>query len=71
MNHNHRFYTFLAVLGTINLLSITGALIVVFADFQSEDTLVKVVAALAFVGNAVTGLIGVVGSLRTQQGPEK
>lgn len=52
---------YLATLVAIVLLSLAGALAVALAP---ADRLDEVLAALAFIGMGVTGLIGVIGTFR-------
>lgn len=59
---------YLATLGTIALLTMAAALIVMFAPVRQgevgETDLARIIGALAFIGAAVTGLIGVIGTFR-------
>lgn len=57
-------WAYLATLFTIALLSLVAAVIVIASDFGTPETLAKVIGALAFLGSAVTGLIGVIGTFR-------
>lgn len=63
MNHKHRLIAFLAVLGSIVLLSTFAAITVIFSE-RPDD---KLVSALGFISSAVTGLIGLIGTFRPQQ----
>lgn len=60
---------YLATLSAIVLLTVVAAMIVIFASFTKEGELDKVVAALAFIGAAETGLIGVIGTFRPKGPP--
>lgn len=60
---NHLLYAYVATLTAIVVLAIGGA--VVCTTFDGTDAqLAKVIAALAFIGGAITGLIGVIGTFR-------
>jgi hypothetical protein len=52
---------YLATLGAIVVLSVVGGLAVALAPDEYLD---EVLAALGFIGMAVTGLIGVIGTFR-------
>jgi hypothetical protein len=52
---------YLATLGAIVVLSVVGGLAVALAPERYLD---EVLAALGFIGMAVTGLIGVIGTFR-------
>lgn len=57
----------LAYLGTlvaIVVLTLAAAIMVVAADLETERGLAKLIGALGFIGAAVTGLIGVIGTFR-------
>lgn len=54
---------YLATLGAIVGLALAAALICMVFD-GTEAQLAKVIAALAFIGGAITGLIGVIGTFR-------
>lgn len=55
---------YIATLIAIVLLAVIAALICIWADFGSEVNLGRVIGALGFIGAAVTGLIGVIGTFR-------
>ena len=59
---------YLATLATIATLTIAGALIVLFSPVregtQGETDLARIIGALAFIGAATTGLVGVIGTFR-------
>lgn len=59
---------YLATLGTITVLTIAGAAVVILAPVRpgevGETDLARIIGALAFIGAAVTGLIGVIGTFR-------
>lgn len=67
--NNQALIAYLSTLGAIVLLTIAAAAIVMLANFDSEQTLAKVIAALAFISAAVTGLIGVIGTFRPKGPP--
>lgn len=54
---------YLATLGSIVALALAAAIICMVFD-GTEAQLAKVIAALAFIGGAITGLIGVIGTFR-------
>lgn len=60
---------FLATLLAIVILSITGALVLVFGDYRTEVNVAKVVGALSFIAAAITGLVGVIGTFRPKGDP--
>lgn len=55
---------YLSTLAAIVILSLAGALVCVFGAYNSEVNLARVVGALSFIGGAITGLIGVIGTFR-------
>ena len=55
---------YLATLLAIVLLTLAAAFMVVAADLETERGLAKLIGALGFIGAAVTGLIGVIGTFR-------
>lgn len=55
---------YLATLFTIVLLTLSAAIIVMFADLKNEAGMARIIGALGFIGAAVTGLIGVIGTFR-------
>ena len=57
---------YLATLGAIVVLVLSAALVCLQYD---GDNLPQIVAALGFIGAAVTGLIGVIGTFRPKGGP--
>lgn len=64
MNENRTaLIAYLATLGSIVALALAAALICMVFD-GTEAQLAKVIAALAFIGGAITGLIGVIGTFR-------
>jgi len=54
---------YLATLGAIVGLALAAAIVCMVFD-GTEAQLAKVIAALAFIGGAITGLIGVIGTFR-------
>lgn len=67
MRDRHSVVAYLATLAAIVIMTIAAALICVFVD--AEKHLAQIVAALGFIGAAVTGLIGVIGTFRPRQPP--
>lgn len=59
---------FLALVGAITVLAAAGAIAVALAP---EDRIDRVLAALGFIGAAVTGLVGVMGTFRPRARGEK
>lgn len=66
---DHAIFAYLATLGAIVILALAGAAICIFADFTNEEMLAKALGALTFIGGAVTGLIGVIGTFRPKGPP--
>lgn len=62
MKDRHSVVAYLATLAAIVAMTIAAALICVLVD--AEKHLAQIVAALGFIGAAVTGLIGVIGTFR-------
>lgn len=66
---------YLATLATIASLTIAGALIVLFspvrAGAEGETDLARIIGALAFIGGATTGLVGVIGTFRPKGRDER
>lgn len=60
---------YLATLLAITLLTITGAVIVVLGDYQTEVNVAKIIGAISFIGAAITGLVGVIGTFRPKGEP--
>jgi hypothetical protein len=58
-------FAYLATLIAIVVLTLAAAIIVLSID--AETHLAQLVAALGFIGGAVTGLIGVIGTFRPRQ----
>lgn len=63
---NEERHTLIAYLATLcGIVVLTMAAVVICMSFNgSEGQLAKVIAALAFIGAATTGLIGVIGTFR-------
>ncbi|SFR86335.1 hypothetical protein [Sphingomonas jatrophae] len=59
---------YLATLASIVALTV-GAVVICMSFDGSEAQLAKVIAALAFLGGATTGLIGVIGTFRPKGAP--
>jgi hypothetical protein len=67
MNENAQaLIAYLATLGAIVILVLAAALVCLQYD---GDNLPQIVAALGFIGAAVTGLIGVIGTFRPKGAP--
>lgn len=62
---------YLATLLAIVLLAIVGALVCVLGDYGSEVNMAKVIGSLAFIGSAIAGLTGVIGTFRPKGDVEK
>ena len=60
---------YLATLLAIVLLAIVGALVCVLGDYGSEVNMAKVIGSLAFIGSAIAGLTGVIGTFRPKGDP--
>ena len=59
---------YLSTLGAIVFLTIAAAVITISIDDQ--ENLPQIVAALAFIGAATTGLVGVIGTFRPKAAPK-
>lgn len=55
---------YLGTLLAIVLLTLAAALIVILGNIATAEGIAKVIGALGFIGSAVTGLIGVIGTFR-------
>ena len=64
---SHALYAYLATLGAIVLLVLAAAIVCMTLDVETH--LAQIVAALGFIGAAVTGLIGVIGAFRPKGPP--
>lgn len=62
MKQQHSLLAYLATLSAIVVMTIAAALICIVVD--AEKHLAQIIAALGFIGAAVTGLIGVIGTFR-------
>jgi multisubunit Na+/H+ antiporter MnhC subunit len=60
-------WAYMATLGAIVVMTLAAALICIFVD--ADKHLAQIVAALGFIGAAVTGLIGVIGTFRPKGSP--
>jgi len=60
---------YLATLVAIVLLAAFGALVCVLGNYGSEANIAKVIGALAFIGSAIAGLTGVIGTFRPKGDP--
>ena len=60
---------YLSTLGAIVFLTIAAAVITISIDDQ--ENLPQIVAALAFIGAATTGLVGVIGTFRPKALPKE
>lgn len=60
-------YAYIATLGAITLLTLAAAAVVLSVD--TDKNLPEIVASLGFIGAAVTGLIGVIGTFRPKSYP--
>ncbi|QGP79991.1 hypothetical protein [Sphingobium sp. CAP-1] len=73
----HAVAAYLATLSAIVLLALAGAAVCIWGSYDSEVNLARVLGALTFIGGAITGLIGVIGTFRPKsavtidQPPEK
>lgn len=67
MSTNPNFLATIAYLSTllaIVILAIVGATVCVLGDYGSEVNIAKVIGAMAFIGSAIAGLTGVIGTFR-------
>ena len=65
----HTVIAYLATLGSISLLALAGAAVCIWGSYDSEVNLARVLGALTFIGGAITGLIGVIGTFRPKGPP--
>ncbi len=68
MNNKHNVIAYLATLSAIVVMSIVAAVICV--AIEPDTHLAQIVAALGFIGAAVTGLIGVIGTFKARDNSE-
>jgi multisubunit Na+/H+ antiporter MnhC subunit len=68
MNNRHNVVAYLATLAAIVIMSIVAAIICV--SVEPDSHLAQIVAALGFIGAAVTGLIGVIGTFKARDTSE-
>ncbi|WP_303763850.1 hypothetical protein [Sphingobium yanoikuyae] len=68
MNNRHNVLSYLATLAAIVIMTIVAAIICVVVD--PDTHLPQIVAALGFIGAAVTGLIGVIGTFKARDNSE-
>lgn len=68
MNNRHNVIAYLATLSAIVIMSIVAAIICIVVE--PDTHLAQIVAALGFIGAAVTGLIGVIGTFKARDNSE-
>ena len=68
MNNRHNVLSYLATLAAIVIMTIVAAVICVVVE--PDTHLPQIVAALGFIGAAVTGLIGVIGTFKARDNAE-
>ncbi|MGA1810413.1 hypothetical protein VHN57_08665 [Sphingobium sp. WW5] len=68
MNNRHNVLSYLATLAAIVIMTIVAAVICVVVE--PDTHLPQIVAALGFIGAAVTGLIGVIGTFKARDNSE-
>lgn len=64
---HHSLWAYLATLGAIVILVLAAVWVCVTVD--AETHLAQIVAALGFIGAAISGLIGVIGTFRPKGSP--
>lgn len=69
MNNRHNVIAYLATLIAIVVLALAGAAVCVFAPSNTEVNLARIIGALAFIGSAIAGLTGVIGTFKATQQP--
>jgi hypothetical protein len=69
VENRHNLIAYLSTLGAITSMSIVAAVICVSMDVEKH--LAQIVAALGFIGAAVTGLIGVIGTFKARDHSEQ
>lgn len=68
MNNRHNVIAYLATLAAIVVMTVVAAIICVVVE--PDTHLAQIVAALGFIGAAVTGLIGVIGTFKARDNVE-
>ncbi|MFX4085809.1 hypothetical protein ACKU27_11975 [Sphingobium yanoikuyae] len=69
MSNRHNVLSYLATLAAIVIMTIVAAVICVVVE--PDTHLPQIVAALGFIGAAVTGLIGVIGTFKARDNSEQ
>ncbi len=69
MERAHNLIAYLATLAGIVLLATLGAAVCIFASTGTEVALARIIGALAFIGSAIAGLTGVIGTFKASQQP--
>ncbi len=70
MNNRHNVIAYLSTLGAIVILSLAGAAVCIFAQADTEVNLARIIGALAFIGSAIAGLTGVIGTFKARDNTE-
>lgn len=69
MNNRHNVIAYLATLLAIVVLAMAGAAVCIFAQSDTEVNLARIIGALAFIGSAIAGLTGVIGTFKATNIP--
>lgn len=67
MAERHNLISYLATLAALVILALSGALVCVLGVYDNEVNIAKVIGALSFIGAAISGLIGVLGTFKGRQ----
>jgi len=67
MNNRHNVIAYLATLLAIVVLALAGAGVCIAANANTEVGLSRIIGALAFIGAAIAGLTGVIGTFKATQ----
>ena len=69
MQTAHNLIAYLATLLAIVLLALAAAIVCLLAAVNSEVNLARIIGALAFIGSAIAGLTGVIGTFKASTMP--
>lgn len=71
MTNRHNVIAYLATLAAIVIMSLAGAAVCIFAHADTEVNLARIIGALAFIGSAIAGLTGVIGTFKARDNSEQ
>lgn len=64
MNNRHNVIAYLATLLAIVCLALAGAAVCIWGNANSEVNLARILGGLGFIGAAIAGLTGVIGTFK-------